>query len=73
MVFQEKKQGGIRICVYLRKFNDAFFHDLFPAPFKHAFLENVGSQESYSFINGFLGYPRIIIALEDRHKTTFST
>jgi hypothetical protein len=23
MVFQEKKQEGIRICVYLRKLNDA--------------------------------------------------
>jgi hypothetical protein len=33
MVVQEKKQGGIRICVDLRKLNDAFLHDPFPYPF----------------------------------------
>jgi hypothetical protein len=33
LVVQEKKQGGIRICVDLRKINDAFLHDPFPTPF----------------------------------------
>jgi hypothetical protein len=73
MVVQENKQGGIRICVYLHKLNDAFLHDPFPTPFTDDVLENVGSQESYSFTDGFLGYHRIKIALEDRYKTTFAT
>jgi uncharacterized protein with von Willebrand factor type A (vWA) domain len=30
MVVQEKKQGGIMICVDLRKLNDACLHDPFP-------------------------------------------
>jgi hypothetical protein len=33
MVMRENKQGGIMICVYLRKLNDAFLHDPFPTPF----------------------------------------
>jgi hypothetical protein len=72
MVVQEKKQVGIGICVYLRKLNDACLHDPFPTPFIEEFLENVGGQEDYSFTDGFLGYHHIRIALEDRHKTTFS-
>ena len=32
MVVQEKKKGGIRICVYLRKLNDYFLHYPFPTP-----------------------------------------
>jgi hypothetical protein len=73
MVVKEKKQGGIKICVYLRKLNDAFLHDPFPTPFTDEVLENVGGQEAYSFTDGFSGYHQIRIALEDRHKTTFST
>jgi hypothetical protein len=42
MLVQEKKQGGIRICVYIRKLNDACLHDPFPTPFTDEFLENVG-------------------------------
>ena len=42
MVVQEKKQGRIRICVDLRKLNDAFLHDTLPTPFIDEVLENVG-------------------------------
>jgi hypothetical protein len=70
MVVQEKKQGGIRICVYLRKLNNAFLRDPFPTPFRDEVLENVGGQEAYSFTDGFLGYHQIKIAPKDRYKTT---
>lgn len=73
MVVQEKKQGGIRICVDLRKLNDACLHDPFPTPFTDEVLENVGGQEAYSFTDGFLGYHQIKIAPEDWYKTTFAT
>jgi hypothetical protein len=59
MVVQEKKQGGIRIYVYLRKLNDAFLHDPFPTPFTYEVLENGGGQEAYSFTYGFLRYDQI--------------
>jgi hypothetical protein len=73
MVVQEKKQGGIRICVYLKKLNDVFLHDPFPTPFTDEVLENVGRHEACSCKNGFSGYHQIKIAPEDRYKTTFAT
>jgi hypothetical protein len=62
MVVQGKKNGGIRICVDLWKFNYSFLHDPFPTPFTYEVLENVGGQGAYSFTSGFSGYHQIIIA-----------
>ena len=43
MVVQEKKtKGDIRICVDLRKLNDASLQDPFPTPFTDEVLDNVG-------------------------------
>lgn len=57
MMMQGKKQKDeIRICVDLRKLNDACVHDPFLTPFTDEVLENVGSQEAYSFIDGFSRY-----------------
>jgi len=43
MVMQENKiVGEIRICVDLRKLNDACLHDPFPTHFIDEVLENVG-------------------------------
>jgi hypothetical protein len=48
MVVQDKKTTGeIRICVDLRKLNDASIHDPFPTPFIDEILDNVGGQEVY--------------------------
>jgi hypothetical protein len=73
MVVQDKKSGEIRICVDLRKLNDACLHDPFPTPFTDEVLDNVGGHEVYSFTDGFSGYHQIRIAKEDHHKTTFAT
>jgi hypothetical protein len=72
VVVQEKKQGGIRICVDLRKLNDACLHDPFPTPFTDEVLENVGGQEVYSFTDGFSRYHQIKLAPRYRYNTTFS-
>jgi hypothetical protein len=42
MVVQDKKTREIRICVDLRKTNDACLHDPFPTPFIDEVLYNVG-------------------------------
>ena len=74
MVVQEKKKKDeIRICVDLRKLNDACIHDPFPTPLTNEVLDNVGGQEAYSFTDAFSGYHQIKITLEDRSKTTFAT
>jgi hypothetical protein len=72
MVVQDKKTCEIRICVDLRKINDACLHDPFPTPFIDEVLDNVGGQEVYSFTDGFSGYHQIRIAKEDHNKTTFA-
>jgi hypothetical protein len=47
MVVQDTKIGGIKICVDLRKLNDACLHDPFPTPFRDEVIENVGGKEAY--------------------------
>jgi hypothetical protein len=61
MVVEDKKTRGIRICVDLRKLNDACLHDPFPTQFTYEVLENVGGKEAHSFTDGFLGYHQIKI------------
>jgi hypothetical protein len=73
MVVQEKKQGGISICLDLRKLNDSYLHDPFPTHSTDEVLQNVGGKEAYSFTYGFSDYHQIKIAPKDRYKTTFST
>ena len=73
MVVQDKKTSEIQICVDLIKSNDVCLHDPFLTPFTDEVLEEVSSQEIYSFMDGFSGYYQIKIAKEDHHKTTFVT
>jgi hypothetical protein len=73
MIVQDKKRGGIRICIDLRKLSDSFLHDMFPTPFTYQVLENVEGREVYSFTDGVSGYHQINITQEDKHKMTFVT
>jgi len=67
MAIQENKTTReIRICVDIRKLNDACLHHHFLNPFTDEVLEDVGGQELYSFTEGFLGYHQIRIVVEDR-------
>jgi hypothetical protein len=72
MVVQDKNSGKIRICLDLRKLNDACLRDPFPTPFIDEVLDNLGGQKVYSFTDEFSGYHHIRIAKEDRHKTKFA-
>lgn len=73
MVQQKKQKDEIRICMDLRKLNDACVHDPFPTPFKDEVLDSIGGQEAYSFTDGFSRYHQIKIVLEDSSNTTFMT
>jgi len=73
MALQPKNTVEIHICVYLRSLNVACIHDPFLTHFTNEVLENVGSRESYSSIDGFLGYHQVLITEEDQAKTTFAT
>ena len=72
IVIQDKKTSSeVRICVDLRKLNDACLHDPFPTPFTYDLLEKVGGKEMYSFTDGFFVYHQVRIMKEDCHKMTF--
>jgi hypothetical protein len=57
MVVQDKKTGGIRICVDMRKLNDVCLHEPFPTPFTYEVLENVGGQGGLFFHGWILRIP----------------
>jgi hypothetical protein len=44
----------------------------FPLPFMDQILERVASHEFYYFLNDYLGYNQIEIAIEDQEKITFT-
>ncbi len=47
--------------------------DPFPLPFIDEVLNIVTRCETYSFLDGYLGYHHICIAPKDRYKTSFVT
>lgn len=56
MVIQNKKIGGIQMCVDFWELNKAFLHAPFPTPFIEEILESTVGREIYSFIDDFFGY-----------------
>ena len=68
-----KKNLKLWVCVDYRKLNAATITDPFPLPFNDTMLDTVAGHEMYSFLDGFSGYNQVLMALEDRDKTTFVT
>ena len=56
---------GWRICIDFRKLNAITKNDHFPLPFLDQVLERIVGHNYYCFLNGYLGYFQIVIALED--------
>ncbi|XP_062080896.1 uncharacterized protein LOC133785693 [Humulus lupulus] len=61
-----------RICMGYRKLNNATRKDHFPLPFINQMLDRLAGREYYCFLDGYSGYNKIEVALEDQHKTTFT-
>ena len=72
-VVTRKKNGQWRICVDFKPLNVATKKDPYPLPFIDQILDSVAGHERYSVFDGFLGYFQLMIAQEDRLKTTFIT
>jgi hypothetical protein len=70
-----KKNGKLIICVDFRKMKKATKESnqrkSYPLQFSNEVLNIVVGYEAYSFLNGYLGYHQISIALDNRYKTTF--
>ena len=73
MVLVKKKFGKLRVCVDYRKLNACTQNDHFSLPFITLLLEEVGGHARHTFMDGYAGYNQILIALQDIHKTVFTT
>ena len=63
---------GWRVCIDYRRLNEVTRKDHFPLPFMDQLLERVSRHPFYCFLDGYLGYFQIEIAVDDQDKTTFT-
>ncbi|GAU50278.1 hypothetical protein TSUD_409140 [Trifolium subterraneum] len=68
-----KKDGKVRMCVDYRDLNKASPKDDFPLPHIDVLVDNTAKSKVFSFMDGFSGYNKIKMAVEDREKTSFIT
>ena len=73
MVPVRKKSGEIRLCVDFRNLNHASDKDNYHVPPMEPLLQMVSGSELFSLLDGFSGYNQVLVAEEDRLKTTFRT
>jgi hypothetical protein len=66
-----KKQGMICFCMDFRDLNKVCSKDNLSTPFIDHILDECVRSGIFSFMDGFSGYNKIEIRLEDQHKTTF--
>ena len=66
-----KKDDKVIVCVDFRDLNKASPKDDFPLPHIDLLVDSTTSHSMLSFMDGFLGYNKILMALEDIEKTTF--
>ena len=72
-VVVRKKTGKWRVYVDFTGLNKACPKDLFPLPRIDRLVDATVGHPRMSFLNAFLGYHQIPLALEDREKTAFMT
>ena len=68
-----KKNGDIRLCVDFRNLNKASLKNNYPLPNMDQLLQKVLGANRFSLLDRFPGYNQILVNLEDREKTTFTT
>ena len=68
-----KKDGKVRMCVDYRDLNRASLKDNFSLPHIDTLIDNMAKHSLFSFMDKFLGYNQIRMALEDMEKTIFLT
>ena len=73
MVPVRKEGGEIRLCIDFRDLNRASLKDHHPLPSMEKILSKVTGSERFSFLDGFLGYNRVLVQETNRQKTTFTT
>ena len=69
----QKKSGDIKLCVDFINLNHASNKDNYPVPPIKQILNMVSGSELFSLLDGFFGYNQVLVAEEDKFKTTFRT
>jgi hypothetical protein len=72
-VIVRKNTGDIWMCVDFRDLNKASIKDNFPLPNMEFLLQKFIGSACMSMLDGFSGYNQVLVAEEDREKTTFIT
>jgi len=72
LVIVPKKNGKWRVCIDYQEMNKATIKDHFPLPFIDQVLDTLAGKKYFSFLDGFSGYNKIQVALEDQDKTRFT-
>jgi hypothetical protein len=72
-VVVRKKNGEIHLCVDFRDLNRESIKDNYPLPNMEMLLQQVTGSALMSMLDGFFGYNQVLVAEEDRSKTTFIT
>ncbi|KAL6320241.1 hypothetical protein AAG906_005312 [Vitis piasezkii] len=73
VVHVPKKDGNVRVCVDFRDLNKASLKDNFPLPHIDMQDDSTVGHSMLSFMDGFSGYNKILMAPEDMEKTSFIT
>ena len=68
-----KKDGKVRLCVDFKDLNKASLKNDFPLPHIDFLVDSTIGHSILSFMDEFLGYNQILMALKDMEKTTFIT
>ena len=68
-----KKNGKLLVCVDFRDLNVATPKDMYVMPITDMLIDSITNNELLSLMNGFFGYNKILIAIEDIPKTAFSS
>ena len=63
---------GWKVCIDHRKWNITTRKDQYPLPFIDQMLDRLAGHSHFYFLNGYSGYNQIVIALDDKEKTTFT-
>ncbi len=66
-----KRNGKLIICINFGKLNVTIKEDPYPLSFTNEVLNIIVGYKAYSFLDEYLIYHQISIALKDRYKITF--
>jgi ribonuclease HI len=68
LVIVRKKNGEIRLCVDFRKLNKCSKKENYPLPNMEHLLQRISGASVISFLDGFSGYKKVSVHLDDHRK-----